>query len=89
MVKPLWKSERKKLYIYTQPYYLAIPHLAEIKAMRPFFFLLFRAIPAAYRSSQAGVKSELQLLAYTTPTAPPGLSHIGDLTPQVMAMSDP
>ena len=34
-----------------------------------FFFLIFRATPLAYGSSQAGVKSELQLLAYTTATA--------------------
>ena len=40
-------------------------------------FLLFRAIPAAYRSSRApGVESELQLLAYTAAMATPDLSHI-------------
>ena len=34
-----------------------------------FFFFFFRASPAAYGGSQVGVKSELQLLAYTTATA--------------------
>ena len=36
-------------------------------------FLLFRAKPAAYGTSQAGVKLELQLLAYTKGTATPDL----------------
>ena len=40
-----------------------------------FFFLLFRAAPAAYGSSQAGVESELQRPA----TAVRGLSHVCDL----------
>ena len=36
------------------------------------------------------VESELQLLAYTTATAMPDLSHICDLhTPQLVVMSDP
>ena len=34
-----------------------------------FFFSLFRATPAAYRSSQLGGESELQLPAYTKATA--------------------
>ena len=33
----------------------------------------------AYGGSQAGVKSELQLPAYTTATAMPDLSHVCDL----------
>ena len=41
-----------------------------------FFFSLFMAIPAAYGSSQAGVESELHLLAYTTATAMQDPSHI-------------
>ena len=36
-----------------------------------FFFGLFGAVPAAYGSSWAGVKSELQLPAYATATAIP------------------
>ena len=36
-----------------------------------FFFCLFRVTPKAYRSSQARVKKELQLLAYTTAPAMP------------------
>ena len=36
-------------------------------------FLLFRAKPAAYGTSQAGVKLELQLLAYIKGTATPDL----------------
>ena len=39
-----------------------------------FFFLLFRAAPVAYGSSQAlGVDLEPQLLAYATATATPTL----------------
>ena len=34
----------------------------------PFFFLLFRATPMAYGSSQLGGELELQLLAYSTAT---------------------
>ena len=38
---------------------------------------IFGATPVAYRSSQAGgVKSELQLLAYTTATATRDPSHV-------------
>ena len=44
-----------------------------------FIFLLFRAVLAAYGSSQAGVKSELQPLAYSTATATPDPSHICNL----------
>ena len=40
---------------------------------------LFKATPAAYGSSRLGVKSELQLLAYTAATATPDLSHLCDL----------
>ena len=43
------------------------------------FVCLFRAVPAAYGSSQAGVESELQLLAYTTATATPDTSCVCDL----------
>ena len=43
------------------------------------FFLLFRAVPVAYGSFQAGVKSELQLLAYATATATPDPSRVWDL----------
>ena len=42
------------------------------------FFGLFRAVSAAYGSSQAGVELELQLLAYTTATARQDPSHICD-----------
>ena len=44
-----------------------------------FVLCLFRAVPEAYRSLQAGVESELQLPAYTAATAPPDLSLIRDL----------
>ena len=47
-----------------------------------FFFLLFGAAPAAYGGSQTRgqiVELELQLPAYTTATAMPDLSCIGDL----------
>ena len=44
-----------------------------------FLFLLFRAAPAAYGGSQAGVESELQLPAYATATAIQDLSHVCDL----------
>ena len=46
-----------------------------------FCFLLFRVIPAVYGSSQVRgwMKLELQLLAYTTATATPDLSHIFNL----------
>ena len=48
------------------------------KALGHFFFL-FRAKHAAYGSSQARIKSELQLPAYATATAMWDLSHICDL----------
>ena len=51
--------------------------------------LPFRDASEAYGSSQAGVKSELQLPAYATATATWDLSHICDLQPQLMAMPDP
>ena len=41
--------------------------------------MLFRATPLAYGSSQARVKSELQLLAYATVTATSDMSHLCDL----------
>ena len=44
-----------------------------------FFFGPFRAAHMAYGSSQARVKLELQLLAYTTATAVPDLSRVCDL----------
>ena len=44
-----------------------------------FFFLLFRAEPVAYGSSQAGVESELQPPANTTATAAQGPSWICNL----------
>ena len=44
-----------------------------------FFFFLFRATPTIYGSSQVRVKSELQLLAYTTATATQDLSCVCDL----------
>ena len=51
-------------------------------SISPFFcFFLFRGTPAAYGSSQAPrlrVKSELQLLAYTTATATRDLSQVCD-----------
>ena len=40
------------------------------------FFFLFRAVPAAMEVPRLGVELELQLLAYATATAMPGLSHI-------------
>ena len=43
------------------------------------YFLLFSATPVAYGDSQAGVESELQLLAYTTAPAMLDPSHICDL----------
>ena len=44
----------------------------------------------AHGRSQAGIKLELQLLAYTTATAMQDLSHVCDLhTPQLTAMLDP
>ena len=42
------------------------------------FCLFFRAAPVAYGRFQAKVEWELQLLAYTTATAMPDLSHIWD-----------
>ena len=43
------------------------------------FFFLFMATPMAYGSSQAGVKSELKLLVYTTATATPDPSQVHNL----------
>ena len=43
------------------------------------FHLLFRAEPAAYGSSQARVKLELQLPAYTTAIEAQDPSHVYDL----------
>ena len=52
--------------------------------------LFFRATLTAYGGSQARVKSELQLPAYTTATAMPDPSRVCDLhTPQLTAMLDP
>ena len=48
---------------------------------------LFRAAPEAYGGSQAGVKWELQLLAYTPATATPELYL--PPAPQLTAMLDP
>ena len=42
--------------------------------VKHFFFCLFRATPAAYGSSQVGVRWELQLPAYTTTTVMQDLS---------------
>ena len=42
-------------------------------------FLLFRATPAAYGSSQARAELELQLKAYTTATVMGDLCHVCDL----------
>ena len=42
-------------------------------------FIYFWAAGAAYESSQAGVESELQLLAYTTPIAMPDSSCVCSL----------
>ena len=53
-----------------------------------FFFFLFRAAPAAYRSSWLGVESELQLLAYTTAKATQDPSHVVTYTTAHGAMSD-
>ena len=44
-----------------------------------FFFCLYKAAHVANGSSQAGVESEGQLLAYTTATATPDLNHIFNL----------
>ena len=44
-----------------------------------FFVLFFRATPVAYVIPRLGIKSELQLPAYTTATAVRDLSHICDL----------
>ena len=44
-----------------------------------FLFLIFRASPAAYGSSQVGVELKLQLPGYTTATATPDPSHIWNL----------
>ena len=44
-----------------------------------FFFFLFRATPVACGSSQTRDEQELQLPAYSTATAMPHLSRIGDL----------
>ena len=54
---------------------------------KKYFFRLFRAAPVAYRSSQARVESELQLLAYVTATGLQDLSL--QLTPQLTATPDP
>ena len=59
------------------------------KTVRIFFFF-FRAAPVAYGSSQLGVESELQLLAYATATATQDPSHVCDQpAPQLMAMLGP
>ena len=44
-----------------------------------FVYLIFRASPAAYGSSQARIESELQLPAYATATATWGPSHVCSL----------
>ena len=61
-------------------------HPAQLHPLNPpnyffffFFFWLFRAVPKAYGSSQLGVKSELQLPAYTTGMATPDPSRVCDL----------
>ena len=43
-----------------------------------FFFFFLRAALMAYGSSQDGVESKLQLLAYTTATAMPDPNHVCD-----------
>ena len=47
----------------------SVTNLMGVFSFDSFFFFLFRAAPAAYGSSQAEVKSELQLLTYTTAIA--------------------
>ena len=42
-----------------------------MREWRKLFFWLFRAVPAAYGSSQGGVKLELHLLAYAIAIAMP------------------
>ena len=44
-----------------------------------FFFFIFRTAPVAMEVPRLGVELELQLLAYITATAMPGLSHVCDL----------
>ena len=50
---------------------VSVTPLVPYRQLRPKRLLnfLFMATPAGYRSSQAGVELELQLLAYTTATA--------------------
>ena len=49
------------------------------KHLTTYFFLFVRAVPGAFGSSQVGIKSELQLSAYTTATATGDPSRICSL----------
>ena len=49
-------------------------------AFKIFYFLLFRAAPAAYGSSQARVRMGARLPAYTTATRDPVHDNAGSLT---------
>ena len=53
------------------------------------YIYIFRTACEACGSFQAGVESELQLLAYATATAPPDLSHICDQNSQQCQILNP
>ena len=74
-----WFNYFKQSYLYLVHFSknkLAINYLLTLTF---FFFLLFRAPPAAYGGSQTGVESELQLPAYATAAATSDLSRVCDL----------
>ena len=54
-----------------------------------FFFFFLRTQPRHMEVPRLGVELELQLTAYTTPTATQDPSHVCDLYPQLMVMPDP
>ena len=87
MLNTTLQSYREKVnqtYIYTNLYGIdqllnILTESSEFNYLKNFFhfyFFLLVAAPAAYGTSRAGVKSELQLWAYATATATPEPSRI-------------
>ena len=63
---------------------------AEVEMVIFFFFFWFLGLHLQHMEiPRLGIKSELQLLAYTTATAMPDPRQVCDLTPQLTAMPDP
>ena len=54
-----------------------------------FIFIFLGPNPRHMEVPRLGVESELQLLAYTTATATPDLSHVCDIHPQLTEIPDP